>query len=602
MVNVIQFLSSQQSVSRLGWTLVYFLWQGALIASLYGIARRWLGHARGAQVRYLLACVALVALVAAPVITFSMSATSDSPAASTHIGASDIARATAGAGSVSLTSLPIPVTRDDVMPWLVMAWFAGALVFWIRLMGGWLVAARMRSMLVRPAPAAWQRRLDELRERICVSRPVRLLVSALVQVPTVVGSLRPVVLVPIGALSGLPAEHVEALLAHELAHIRRHDYLVNILQSVIEALLFYHPAVWWISNDIRNERELCCDDVAVAIGGDTFIYARALADLESYRPEHFTPALAASGGSLADRVARLLGQSRRQANVLPGPAIAVAAVLIVVAAYGLVGQTAPAHTKFDAVSIKPSGPFVPGNMRIRMAGGPGTDDPGRVIFEKYVLSDLLQIAYDVKFYQLSGPEWLMNPGAASPRFDITATIPEGTTKAEYRVMLQNLLAERFQVVAHQEKKELPVYNLGVAKAGSKLTPSTKATDCAAAPSAQTVTYTTGPDGFPTPPPCTGGTTFNKNGDARLQAVGISMAQLVNLLSLQGFLDRPVNDNTGLAGQYDFVLHWSRGGADPSDPYPTIFGAVQELGLKLEAGKAPVDVLVIDHIEKVPTDN
>jgi len=106
---------------------------------------------------------------------------------------------------------------------------------------------------------------------------VRLLISALVQVPTVIGWLRPVVLVPVGALSGLPAEYLEALLLHELAHVRRHDYLVNILQSVAEALLFYHPAVWWVSGHIRAERELCCDDVAVAVSGDALTYARALA-------------------------------------------------------------------------------------------------------------------------------------------------------------------------------------------------------------------------------------------------------------------------------------------------------------------------------------
>ena len=128
--------------------------------------------------------------------------------------------------------------------------------------------------------------LQKLGARIGLSRPVRLLVSALVQAPTVVGWLRPVMLVPVGALGGLPPEHLEALLLHELAHIRRHDYLVNILQSVAEALLFYHPAVWWVSVHIRAERELCCDDVAVSVSGDAFTYARALAQLEQYRPAH----------------------------------------------------------------------------------------------------------------------------------------------------------------------------------------------------------------------------------------------------------------------------------------------------------------------------
>ena len=202
------------------------------------------------------------------------------------------------------------VQQAQFLLWVVMVWLAGAVVFWVRLAGGWVVAARMRSMLVRRAPPEWQEILRRLGARIGLSRPVRLLVSALVQVPTVVGWLRPVVLVPVGALSGLPAEHLEALLLHELAHIRRHDYLVNILQSVAEALLFYHPAVWWVSGHIRAERELCCDDVAVSVSGDALTYARALAQLESYRPAHLSAAVAANGGSLSDRIARLLGQSR----------------------------------------------------------------------------------------------------------------------------------------------------------------------------------------------------------------------------------------------------------------------------------------------------
>ena len=168
-----------------------------------------------------------------------------------------------------------------LLPWVVAVWLAGAMVFWLRLIGGWIFAERLRSSLVRPAPREWQQALDRLKNRIRVSRPVRLLVSSLVQAPAVVGWLRPVVLVPVGALAGLPPEQIEALLLHELAHIRRHDYLVNIVQSAIEALLFYHPAVWWVSGHIRAERELCCDDMAVSVSGDAVTYARALAELES---------------------------------------------------------------------------------------------------------------------------------------------------------------------------------------------------------------------------------------------------------------------------------------------------------------------------------
>jgi len=138
-----------------------------------------------------------------------------------------------------------------------------------------------------------------------VSRSVRLLATDRVDSPSVIGWLRPVILAPVGVLCGLAPEQVEALLAHELAHVRRHDYLVNVLQGIAESLLFYHPAVWWISNQIRAEREHCCDDLAVAASGDVLVYARALAELESMRPAHFKAALSANGGSLLRRIQRL---------------------------------------------------------------------------------------------------------------------------------------------------------------------------------------------------------------------------------------------------------------------------------------------------------
>lgn len=160
-------------------------------------------------------------------------------------------------------------------------WMAGVVVFWPRLPGGWMIAERLRRREVRLAPAEWQQTFDRLCTRLRISRPVQLLISGLVHAPAVAGLLRPVVLVPVGALAGLPAEQVEALLLHGMAHIRRYDYLVNAIQSMVEALLFYHPAVWWVSGHMRSEREMCCDDAAVAITGDALGFARALAQVGS---------------------------------------------------------------------------------------------------------------------------------------------------------------------------------------------------------------------------------------------------------------------------------------------------------------------------------
>jgi len=221
-----------------------------------------------------------------------------------------------------------------LLPAVVATWLLGVFAFSIRLFGGWRFAARLRST-AHPGCTAWQRTLQKVAKQVGASQSVRLLVSSLVDVPTVIGWLRPVILVPVEHLAGLPFEYIEALLAHELAHIRRRDYLASILQGVAEAVLFYHPAVWWISQQIRAERELCCDDLAVDAIGDALSYARALAKLESLHPARVAPGLAANGGSLLHRIQRLIEPSRPVTHTLPGPATASAMLLLWAAGVGV---------------------------------------------------------------------------------------------------------------------------------------------------------------------------------------------------------------------------------------------------------------------------
>jgi GWxTD domain-containing protein len=188
---------------------------------------------------------------------------------------------------------------------------AGVLILSIRHLRNWTAARTLQRTGVCSAPDVWRQRLITLAARIKVSRPVMLLESGLASVPSVVGQLRPVILVPAGLLTSLPVAQIEAILLHELAHIRRYDYLVNMLQLAVESLLFYHPAVWWISGIMRAEREHCCDDMVVATGGDAYQYALALAALEETLFDKTTrhapqPALAATGGNLVKRIHRLL--------------------------------------------------------------------------------------------------------------------------------------------------------------------------------------------------------------------------------------------------------------------------------------------------------
>jgi beta-lactamase regulating signal transducer with metallopeptidase domain len=317
-MNTLQLLFQQAWISRLGWTLLHFLWQGTLIAVVFAVVRALAGQWLTARARYALTCLALGIMMATPVITFVTAQSLDGPALTVLWP-----KSASGGWQQSL-------------PWLVAIWLAGVIVFTVRLIGGWRLTARLRSIAIGPVPAEWQESLEDLIRRMKISTPVRLLTSSLVAVPTVVGWLRPVILMPIGALAGLPLDQVEALLAHELAHIRRQDYVVNILQSIAEVVLFYHPAVWWVSEQIRAERETCCDDLAVEASGDVLVYVRALTDLEANRRAELRlkTALAADGGSLVNRIRRLVQEPQPATHSLAGPGAAWALSVLWLAGIG----------------------------------------------------------------------------------------------------------------------------------------------------------------------------------------------------------------------------------------------------------------------------
>jgi beta-lactamase regulating signal transducer with metallopeptidase domain len=335
-MNGVILLPAEPLVERVGWTLLHFLWQGVLISKLFAAARGLAGRSIGPRARYIWACAALTAMLLAPIATFALIGSGSPLIPASPSGWSS--RSFASAGSQAAAGewrSALPGISEHMLPWIVGAWLCGVLAFSIRLAGGWMAAARMRSAgPARPAPGEWQCKLDELVARMRISRPVTLIVSSLAQAPAVVGWLRPAILMPVGALAGLPGEHIEALLAHELAHIRRHDYLINILQSMTEALLFYHPSVWWISNEIRAEREFCCDDLAVAVSGDPLTYAYALAAIETERPARLRTAMAANGASLVNRIRRLLDPSQPLLHTQPSPGAALTLTTLLLAGIG----------------------------------------------------------------------------------------------------------------------------------------------------------------------------------------------------------------------------------------------------------------------------
>jgi beta-lactamase regulating signal transducer with metallopeptidase domain len=318
-------------VERLGWMLLHSLWEGAVVWLLLQVAFVIL-HNKSAQARYLAACLALAAMALLPWMTFgsmdlsvrlrnasagSVPAFFQSEGASSRSApavSSDPRSIPHAAGSLESFLPPAPAKSfvDAFLPWLVSGWALGVSVVSCRLWFSWRSVRRLARTPLPVLSAAWQKRLGELCRTAGVRSIVRAGETAAVIVPLVVGWLKPVILLPLRVLTRLPAEQVEAILLHELAHIRRHDFLVNMLQSVVEMLFFYHPAVRSISRHIREERERVCDDLSVEWCRDPMAYAEALTTFEEFRREYI--ALAATGdGDLLERVRRiLLGVEPRQ--------------------------------------------------------------------------------------------------------------------------------------------------------------------------------------------------------------------------------------------------------------------------------------------------
>jgi beta-lactamase regulating signal transducer with metallopeptidase domain len=395
-----------------GWTLIHFVWQGAAVAVI-AAGLMWLLRHRSPVARYGVACVALVAMLAAPIITAMTLSRSVSVAGATaplsvphQAGPGDdtVPDAAAMLRNLSmargLSSLDVVKAGPRLwLPSIVLAWLIGVAAFFIRMLGGWWRIHRLHRVARATSPSVWTKTAARLADTLGLSGRVHIVDSSVVDTPTVIGWIRPVILLPVAALAGLSASQVEAILVHELAHIRRHDFLVNLLQTLAETMLFYHPAVWWLSARIRVEREHCCDEIALAVCGDALSYAEALVELERWRRVHPPLAMAATGGPLMTRVRRVLGAPALERPQSVG---AIAAVLIAVVCIG----SASVYL-FAAQPDRRSPP---------MQGS--TDDPApwSMIFNQadstmrfigFRGRDLIRFAYQIpKARVIGGPSWL----------------------------------------------------------------------------------------------------------------------------------------------------------------------------------------------------
>lgn len=329
-------------VDALGWALIHSLWQCAAIGILFAAVNLALRRA-SANLRYLLSYSALLAMPATAVATFFALFNQHDVSAALPPSMPVLSRiATEHLPSAAITPSSNPLPYLNMVVWF---WLAGVVAMSVWSAIGWFIAQRLKRRSNRALPQAWQSRLADLAGQLGIRRGIRLCESTLAQVPAVIGWIRPVILIPAGALINLSAQELEAILAHELAHIRRFDYVANLLQSAIEALMFYHPAMWWVARRIRAERENCCDDLAIVACGDRVVYARALTALEELRSGYPQFAMAATGGPLLSRVRRLLGKDdprRRSLPVWIALATVLTAMLAVTSGIRLRAQNNPA--------------------------------------------------------------------------------------------------------------------------------------------------------------------------------------------------------------------------------------------------------------------
>ncbi len=352
------------AIGPLGWTLIHFLWQGAAAVLVLGTAL-FLLRRRSSQSRYVSACLAMLVMSACPLVTLSL-LWNQSERASNRTPSQDPlsvlpAKSFPLSDPVLLAHFPIgtaPGTAtvshqiDIALPFMAGGWLVGVFALTLRAIGGWFVVRRLFSRNAWPINGDLADRASLIARQLGIRRAPVLLKSAPLRVPTVAGCFRAVILIPVCALTSLPPQQVEALLAHELAHVRRYDFLVNLWQTSVETLLFYHPAVWWVSRCIRIERENCCDDLAMAVLGDRLTYARALASLENLRAAQ--PALAANGGELIPRIRRILGEPIMYAHRFSSFAAAVTALSLLLVPAALIRLQAASASPVPQSQSKPA--------------------------------------------------------------------------------------------------------------------------------------------------------------------------------------------------------------------------------------------------------
>jgi beta-lactamase regulating signal transducer with metallopeptidase domain/regulation of enolase protein 1 (concanavalin A-like superfamily) len=330
-------------VERLGWVLMHSLWQFMAIALVVRLFERTFAGRRSASLRYAAGMCGLAAITAVPVATWFLIPEAPAPMAGavSAVPVDDNRKHLQVAPQrppAAVRPGPVPTSADAVdqpraqysladaratlalrlRPWLpilVVGWLVGMSLCSLRPLVGWLTLRRLRTVGISAVSEVLAESAQRIAARLGVTQALSIWQSTATKTPLVVGYLRPILLIPVAMLAELPLAEAEAILAHELAHVRRYDFLVNLWQTLLETLFYYHPAVWSVSRRLRAEREHCCDDVALSIVGDPVCYGRALLHVEELRGAESLLAFGAGGGSLRGRILRLFDQSSQPVSV-----------------------------------------------------------------------------------------------------------------------------------------------------------------------------------------------------------------------------------------------------------------------------------------------
>lgn len=314
-MDVLRQIFSNDWAQAMGWTLLHSLWQSAVIFLVVIAVLRFLPTAFS-KVRYALACVGMLLLFISGVATFIYFLQHEAAEVSAHQAATNVRIEFTGyhATEISARALfsGLNETIERSMPFILTAWVTGFLFFTLRLSTGLWHTGRLRAAAL-PLDNQWSSYIRNLSRQLGISRLVALAESPAIKSPMVIGYLKPVILVPAGMLTGLTTEQLETIFVHELAHIKRHDYLINLIQSFLETVFFFNPFVWILSSIVRKEREYCCDDLVVQHHGDSRAYAYALTNLAEARlsAQPFALSLAADKNQLLNRIRRIMEKSTK---------------------------------------------------------------------------------------------------------------------------------------------------------------------------------------------------------------------------------------------------------------------------------------------------